>query len=273
VGEQYIPSLLFAVQERIIEMNFFVHKSVAERYAKYRPHFHPLVIEKIRAHLNIQRPMSFALDVGCGTGQSTVVLKEIADLVVGADISAEMLGFAEKNSGIQYIQAAAEKLAIKGNSSDLLIASLAYHWFDGGQFFAEARRVLKEGAWLIISNNGFSGRMKENPEFEQWIVWVYEKHYPTPPRNSTPITQEFVQQHGFKFVHQEEYQNDMQFTAEELSAYLITQSNVIAATEQGNEKVEEVYLWLTAQTRPFFGYEEAIFVFEGYVWYLQKVSG
>lgn len=254
-------------------MNFFVYKTVAERYAQYRPYFHPLVIEKITAYLNVQKPLAFALDVGCGSGQSTIALKEIADLVVGADISAEMLDFAEKNSGIQYIQAAAEKLAIRGNSFDLLTTSLAYHWFDQKLFFAEARRILKDGAWFIISNNGFSGQMKENPEFEQWMMQVYEKHYPTPPRNSTPITPEFAYQHGFSFAHREEYQNEVQFTAEELSAYLITQSNVIAATEQGNEKVEEIYLWLTTRIRPFFRSERATFVFEGYIWYLQKVSG
>src|SRR5688500_15922714 len=116
-------------------MNFFVYKTVAERYSQYRPYFHPLVIEKITAYLNIQKPLAFALDVGCGSGQSTIALKEIADLVVGADISAEMLDFAEKNSGIQYIQAAAEKLPLKGTSSDLLTTSMAYHWFDPDQFF------------------------------------------------------------------------------------------------------------------------------------------
>jgi len=155
----------------------------------------------------------------------------------------------------------------------LLTASLAYHWFDQERFFVEARRVLTDAAWLIISNNGFSRQMKENPEFEQWIMQVYEKHYPTPPRNSTPITPEFAHQHGFNFAHREEYQNEVQFTAEELSAYLITQSNVIAVTEQGSEKVEEVYIWLTAQARPFFRSEKATFVFKGYIWYLQKVSG
>jgi ubiquinone/menaquinone biosynthesis C-methylase UbiE len=60
-------------------MNFFVYKSVAERYAKYRAYFHPLVIEKIKAYLQLQSPVGFALDVGCGSGQSTIALKEIAD--------------------------------------------------------------------------------------------------------------------------------------------------------------------------------------------------
>ena len=253
-------------------MNFFVYKTVAERYAKYRPYFHPLVIEKVRTYINLQTPVAFSLDVGCGSGQSTVALKEIAELVVGVDVSAEMLNFAERYSGIHYIQAAAEEMAIKSTSSDLLTTSMAYHWFEPEQFFAEARRVLKNGAWLIIFNNGFRGQIYKNPKFEHWVRQVYEKRYPTPPRNSAPMTPEFARQHGFHFPYQEEYQNEVQFTVEELAAYLITQSNVIAATEQGNEKVEDVYRWLITQTKPFFSSEKVTFSFSGFIWYLQKAA-
>jgi hypothetical protein len=45
----------------------------------------------------------------------------------------------------------------------------------------------------------------------------------------------------------------------------------IAATEQGNEKVDGVYEWLVMQSKPFFRSEKAIF-FSGYIWYLPKVS-
>ena len=254
-------------------MNFFAYRTAAERYAKYRPYFHPLVIEKVQAYLHLQRPLSFAVDVGCGSGQSTIALKQIADLVVGADISAEMLDFAERNPGIQYIQAAAEELAIRCNSSDLLTTSLAYHWFNQERFLSEAQRTLKDEAWLVIHNNGFSGQMKENLEFEQWVTRVYVNRYPTPPRNSIPLTQEIAHEYGFNFAYQEEYQNEVQFTVEELSAYLTTQSNVISATEQGNEKVEDVYLWLVAQIEPFFHADRATFVFDGYIWYLKKSMG
>jgi ubiquinone/menaquinone biosynthesis C-methylase UbiE len=253
-------------------MNFFVYKTVAERYAKYRPYFHPLVIEKIKAYLNIQQPVDFALDLGCGSGQSTVALKEIAQIVIGIDVSAEMLRFAEKSLEIQYVQARAEETAIKDDSANLLTTSLAYHWFNQERFFAEARRILKDGAWLIISNNGFSGQMKENPEFEPWVTQVYVKQYPTPSRNSVPMTPELADLYRFRFVHQEEYQNEEEFTCEELSRYLITQSNVIAATEQGSEKVEDVYLWINTQAKPFFNAEKATFAFGGYIWYLQKTS-
>ena len=253
-------------------MNFFRYRTVAERYAKYRPYFHPLVIEKIKSYLNVQRPVGFALDIGCGSGQSTVALRAIASLVAGVDISAEMLRVAQQNSGNYYILAAAEKLAITSNSCDLLTTFLAYHWFDQEQFFAEARRVLKDGAWLIISNNGFRGQMRQKPEFERWVIEVYENRYPMPPRNSAPMSQAIAQTHGFNFAYQEEYQNEVHFNAEELAAYLSTQSNVIAATEEGNEKVEEVHEWLITQTRSLFNTEKAAFPFGGFIWYLQKIS-
>lgn len=254
-------------------MNFFVYKSVAERYARSRPYFHPLVIAKIKTYLQLQRPVRFAVDVGCGSGHSTVALTEIADLVAGLDISAEMLAFAERKAGIQYIRSAAETLSIKSNSADLLTTSMAYHWFKPEEFFAETKRILKDGAWLIIFNNGFRGQMRGNPKFEQWVSQVYDERYPSPPRNAALMTFEFAGQHGFIFANEADYQNEVEFTVEELAAYLITQSNVIAATEQGNEKVEDVYDWLVTQSRPFFRSGRAAFLFSGFIWYLQKASG
>src|SRR5258706_3038615 len=125
-------------------MNFFAYKTVAERYAKYRPHFHPLVIKKIRNHLGSKKLVNLAVDVGCGTGQSTVALKKIANSVVGVDISTDMLRLAEEKPGIRYIQSAAEDLEIlDSNAFDLLTTSLAFHWFDQKRFFTEARRLLK----------------------------------------------------------------------------------------------------------------------------------
>ena len=254
-------------------MNYFEHRAVAERYARYRPYFHPLVIEKIKAYLNIQRPVNFALDVGCGPGQSTTALKEIAEFVIGADISAGMLAAASKNTGIQYIQSPAEELPIRDHSIDLLTTSLAFHWFDQGRFFAEARRVLKEKAWLVISNNGFTGRMAENLDFEQWMIQVYDRRYPSPPRNAVQMTPEVARRYGFQFAREDGYQNNVQFTVEELAAYLVTQSNVIAAIEKGNEKsMDDVYRWIITETRSLFKRERPAFVFSGYIWYLQKTS-
>jgi len=252
-------------------MNFFAHKSAAERYAQHRPYFHPLVIEKIKTYLGLDAPVAHALDVGCGTGQSTRALKEIADSVIGVDISEEMLRLAKQRSGIEYRNASAEDLSIFVDVSfDLITTSMAFHWFDHKRFLLETHRLLKPGGWLIPYTNGFYGHMNENESFEEWAKESYAKRYPTPPRNSTQLTAELADEFGFFSFHKERFQNEVHFTAEEISAYLTTQSNVIAAVEQGNETIEEVYLWLVSEIKQFFGSGKGTFAFGGIIWYLQK---
>jgi predicted TPR repeat methyltransferase len=62
-------------KEKLI--NYFDPKSAAERYAKGRPYFHPQIINRIQAYLSLTEPVARALDVGCGTGLSTIALKAI----------------------------------------------------------------------------------------------------------------------------------------------------------------------------------------------------
>ena len=252
-------------------MNFFAHKTAAERYALYRPYFHSLVIEKINSYLGLKAPVERALDVGCGTGQSTVALQKIANSVVGVDISAEMLKLAKRQPGIKYHNASAEDLSMFDDGSfDLITTSMAFHWFDHTRFLYEANRILKTSGWLTTYNNWFSSQMKENEAFEQWSRDIYLTRYPTPPRNSTPLTAKLANDFGFSSFHMERFQNEVQFTAEELSAYLTTQSNVIAAVEQGSETIGDVYIWLVSQTKSYFHSTKATFVFGSNIWYFQK---
>ena len=254
-------------------MNFFAHKTAAERYALYRPYFHPLVIENIKSYLGPKAPVERALDVGCGTGQSTVALKEIANSVVGVDISAEMLKLAKLQLEIKYHKASAEDLSMfDGETFDLITTSMAYHWFDYKLFLPEAYRLLNIGGWFIIYSNGFSGQMVENTSFKEWADQIYAKHYPTSPRNRFTLTPEIASEFGFSTIHTEDYQNNVKFTPEELSSYLTTQSNIISVVEQGNEKIEDVFAWLVSETKPYFVSERETFIFTGYVWYLQKVK-
>ena len=62
--------------------NYFDAKTAAERYAKGRPRFHSFVIEKIKKYLALEKSFDLALDVGCGTGLSSVALKTISEKVL-----------------------------------------------------------------------------------------------------------------------------------------------------------------------------------------------
>jgi ubiquinone/menaquinone biosynthesis C-methylase UbiE len=213
--------------------------------------------------------LSRALDVGCGTGQSTLALEEIASYVVGADISGEMLSEAQTGRSISYVLAAAEQLPFAPSTFDLVTSGLAFHWFDRARFLPEAGRVLAPGGWLVIYNNVFTAVMRENPAFEQWVHDSYGARYPTPPRHSQPPD---ADAYGFEFVGTERFTNDVSFSPEELAAYMTTHSNVIAAVEQGTESLEEVYTWLLESARPFFTTPRCTFVFGNLVWFLRNTT-
>lgn len=253
-------------------MNFFAYQSAAERYARCRPYFHPFVIEKIKTYLQLSKPVAQAVDVGCGTGQSTLALKAIATSIVGVDISAAMLAVASPDPAIRYIEASAEDLPLPAVFYDLLTTSMAFHWFDPRRFLAQAQRLLKLSGWLIIYMNGFGGQMQGNADFAAWNNQTYLARYPSPPRNREPLSAEQAREFGFRFVYQEIYENDVDFSVDELAAYLTTQSNVIAAVEQGAEHINDVYAWLVAELTPLFSVAKATFHFGGYIWYLQKID-
>lgn len=253
--------------------NYFAREEVAERYARGRPYFHPAVIDRIARSLCLREPLSAALDVACGTGKSTVALTEIASRVVGADSSAGMLAHAETHERVEYVEATAEDLPFEDESFDLVTVASAFHWFDRERFLSEARRVLNPSGWLVVYDNRFLGRMKENAAFESWVRENYAPRYPSPPRDSRPISVEEARRHGYVFVRTEEYTNEVRFSVEELAGYLETHSNVIAVVEEGHESLSEAHEWLMGSLRDLSPGPTATFEFGGDIWYLKVEPG
>jgi len=254
-------------------MNFFSSKSAAARYTAGRPRFHPLVVEQIRTFIAQAKPLQRAIDVGCGTGLSTVALKEIAENIVGADMSLEMIALAERDAGIEYVVADAVRLPFAEDEFDLMTLSSAFHWLERREFLKEAGRVLRPLGWLIVYDNYFAGQMAEQPAFQTWYREVHLKRYPPPPRAALTFTEDDSNNEGFHLAAHEQYQNKLSFSMTELINYLTTHSNVIAAVEYGGEDIQEVRLWLAENLKPLFGdLEEATFLFHGPIWYLTNRS-
>lgn len=249
--------------------NYFAYETAAQRYNKGRPYFHPLVIEKIATRLP-QGRVGRALDVACGTGQSTQALSRIADLVVGSDVSTEMLGAAPRLSNVAYAAAPAEQLPFRSGTFTLLTVALAFHWFRREEFLQEASRVLGPDGWLVVYNNWWTGRMEENPAFEEWTRGAYIARYPIPARDRRPPG-EGVEQFGFEVEAHERFRNEFRYTLEQVVDYLTTQSNIIAAVERGKESLIGVREWLAREMQPLFPAEHATFEFGGTIDYLRKL--
>ena len=252
-------------------MNLFAFKSAAERYAAGRPFFHSIVINRVREFLSLNEPLARALDVGCGTGLSSVALKEIANRIIGMDASPSMIAHAPRDARIAYVVAVAERLPFSEQAFDLITLSQVSHWLDRKVFFAEACRVLRPASWLVAYDAYFSAQTIEHSDFQTWHKDVYLKNYPSPPRAPIALVAEDVKGTGFQLREEERLQHPIRFTIERLVEYLLTQSNVIAAVEGGTQEINEVRDWLTKSVRPFFaGHDEASFLFNVPIWYLQS---
>lgn len=129
-------------------MSFKDHfSSHAAAYAAYRPSYPP----ELAAWLaSITPTPETALDVGCGSGQLSLLLARHFERVIATDPSARQIESAVPHTKIAYRVARAEKSDLPDASVDLLTAAQAAHWFDLPAFFADARRVLKPGGVIAL---------------------------------------------------------------------------------------------------------------------------
>ena len=199
-----------------------------------------------------------------------MALKEVARNVTGVDASAEMIALAPRADGIRYVVTPAENLPFEEGEFDLITLSQVFHWLDRDRFLTEAYRVLRPGGWLIAYDNYFTGRVMGNLDIHGWYK-EYIAKYPAPPRGEITFTVENTNRYGFRLLKEERYENTIIFSIKTLVDYLATHSNVIAAVEGGKEEIGQAKSWLAEITQPAFrSAEEAGFLFDAPVWYLQR---
>jgi ubiquinone/menaquinone biosynthesis C-methylase UbiE len=252
-------------------MNYFTQQAVANLYASARPYIHPWAITKIQHFLHLSQPLPQVLDVGCGTGQSSLALTALARHVIGIEPSEEMTRHALKHSSISYINASAEKLPFADASFPLVTASMAFHWFERGPFLAETARVLQPSGKLIIYSGGFLGKVPKHPELEHWYWRKFMQRYPIPTDfNKQPLTEQEARPYGFHFLHHEMYTLELSWSAQEFAAYLASMSLVNAVVERGEEKAEDALQWLISSLTPLFSHSTIALPFGGHIEYWQK---
>ena len=224
-------------------------------------------MRRIKERLSLSEPIERALDVGCGTGLSTIALREIARGVVGVDSSAEMIALAPKHAGIEFEIADAEHLPFEDCHFDLVTVSQAIHWFGRPRFLQEASRVMRTNGWLIVYDNYFAG--SENGAFNAWHEESYLARYPSPPRAWAGFNAD-TEKEGFQLIDEEVLRDTVSFSLDGLINYFVTQSNIIAAVEGGKETIDETQAWLKDNLTPFFTASSTPdFFFNAPIWYLQ----
>jgi SAM-dependent methyltransferase len=243
----------------------FQHDRVAAGYASARPYLHPEIFALARDVIGPTARFRRALDVGCGTGLSSVALLELAHEVVGIDAAVEMLGHARTATGVRYVASAAEVPPFRPGTFDLVVACGSIDWVDRSRFLPRAAELLENGGWLVPLDFGDTGRSPEVPGLARWYDEVFQKRYPRPPASDPMTTPEEAARHGFDAPVHRDFASVASFTARQYAAFLMTESNVIAAIEYGGETEDLVCAWLEAELVPLFGDAPRPVAFSGYV--------
>ena len=133
-------------------MTFKDHfSSHAADYASYRPTYPAELVDHLAS---LGATHELAWDVGCGTGQLSVLLARRYTRVHATDASAAQIAKASPHPHVGYATAPADRSGLTAASVDLVTVAQAAHWFDLPGFYAEARRVAKADAVIALISYG-----------------------------------------------------------------------------------------------------------------------
>lgn len=153
--------LVYVSRVSMAAIKLFQGVQHAQAYSRFRPVYPQQVLDLIVGFINKNGgKVDLALDVACGSGQSTLYLADKFKRCVGVDISAAQIECGKKKaienglSNVEFRVGDACDTAAESGSVDLLACAQAWHWLDADSFYREARRVLAPSGCLAVYGYG-----------------------------------------------------------------------------------------------------------------------
>ncbi len=160
-----------AERRSIHELSTFKdHFSVQARsYAAFRPHYPPELFTYLAG---LAPARERAWDPATGNGQAARGLAGHFREVLASDASVRQVMAHEPAEGVRFWVARAEAGALPARSVDLILVAQALHWLDHEAFWAEVRRVARDGAVVAAS---YYTLCRVAPEVDRWIDGDYRE--------------------------------------------------------------------------------------------------
>lgn len=250
--------------------NCFASQVVAQRYARVRPQYHPLAVSWICEAAGSAR-LGRVLDVGCGTGHSTIALAAVAESVIGVDPSAQMLALAPKAGNVSYRQCSAEEMDFAPKSFDVVVVASAMHWLEPKSFLGQTRKILTPTGFLAIYNDHFTATMLNQPECKHWLRSRLFKRFP-PLRGLRDLDVAAAAAEGFSVAAQGSFNHTVRYTRREFADFLLTRSNTLVKIFNGHESADSADQWILDELAAFVPLEGGDFLFKCNLWLLSQAG-
>lgn len=117
----------------------------ADIYDQARPSLPPQAVEFVCRYLG-HKP-ELVVDLGCGTGLSTLAWKQTAGSVVGIEPSEDMLAVARGKAcdNVRFCRGTGDSTGLSDECADAVICSQSFHWMEPFSTLREVSRILKPG--------------------------------------------------------------------------------------------------------------------------------
>lgn len=117
----------------------------ADIYEKARPTVPMYPVKIICSYLG--KAPNVVVDLGCGTGLSTIVWKSAAHSVIGIEPSEDMITVAREKSSeqVKFVRAFSDSTTLSDDFADVVVCSQSFHWMEPAATLKEVNRILKNG--------------------------------------------------------------------------------------------------------------------------------
>jgi len=182
IGARYFFTSKLDMAKRLFE-----EEDHAKLYATYRPTYPNGLYEHIFKYyedgLNTMSGELYelAVDVGCGSGQSSKPLCGRFKQVIGYDVSEKQVQSAAAAmstfNNISFKVGPGEDLSfLKDRSVDLVTIAQALHWLDLDKFYPEVERVLKPGG--VFAAYGYGNNIVDDDQANSVVKQVKQIYCP-----------------------------------------------------------------------------------------------
>ena len=122
----------------------YARSSFVALYDRVRPRPPKNLIRFLTQMLGVGSP-NRVVDLGSGTGLSTVAWAGHTARVVGIESNPQMLGHARPAARVSYRRALADATGLRSGSADIVTCSQSFHWMTAKSTIREIARILRPG--------------------------------------------------------------------------------------------------------------------------------